>query len=181
MERGIPADRVSDRFCKADSDITFRSCDGVLFKVHHKNLSAVSEGFSPPEGTSSQDEVVSLTEDGDTLEMLFQYMYPQRNPNLKDIDFKLLAKLAEAAEKYQAYTAMLICSERMGDAYHEHPFEVMMYAMRHGYPELMDKSERLALEVSPTIAFQSFPPQVYIAGHGIMPNGSTCSQTCRSH
>ncbi|KZP14837.1 hypothetical protein FIBSPDRAFT_101663 [Athelia psychrophila] len=163
MEPEIRSDRVSDRFCKADSDITFRSCDGVLFKVHRKNLSCMSEGFSPPEGTSSQDEIVSLTEDGDTLEMLFQYMYPERNPDPKDIDFKHLSDLAEAAEKYQVYTAMLICNVRMGDAYREHPFEVMMYAMRHGYPDLMDKSERIALQVSPTMAFKSFTPQVYIA------------------
>lgn len=39
----------------------------------------------------------------------------------------------------------------------------MMYAMKHGYVDLMDKSETKALEVSPTMAFESFTPQVYIA------------------
>ncbi|KZP07987.1 hypothetical protein FIBSPDRAFT_874926, partial [Athelia psychrophila] len=163
MEPQVAADRVSDRFSRADSDINFRSRDGIIFKVHSANLKAASEGFSPPEGTSSQDDIVSLTEDGETLELLFQYIYPQRHPDPKDIDFKLLAKLAEAAEKYQVYTAMLICHVRMGDVYADHPFEVMMYAMTHGYADLMDKSERVALEVSQTLAFESFPPQVYIA------------------
>ncbi|KZP05147.1 hypothetical protein FIBSPDRAFT_678043, partial [Athelia psychrophila] len=123
-----------------DSDVTFRSCDGILFKLHYANMKATSEGFSPPEGTSSQDEIVSLTEDGDTLELLFQYIYPQRYPDPKDVEFTLLVKLAEAAEKYQVYTAMLICHVRMGDVNAEHPFEVMMYAMRHGYTDLMDRS-----------------------------------------
>ncbi|KZP16110.1 hypothetical protein FIBSPDRAFT_958289 [Athelia psychrophila] len=151
--------------CKTDSDITFRSCDGILFKVHRKNLEVCSEGFSPPDGTIAGAEAVSLTEDGATLELLFQYMYlgPQRHPDLKNIQFKQLAELAEAAEKYQVYLAMETCHDRMEDAYSQHPFEVMMYAMRHGYADLMDKSELKALEVSPTTAFEGFKPEIYIA------------------
>ncbi|KZP16113.1 hypothetical protein FIBSPDRAFT_794858 [Athelia psychrophila] len=149
--------------CKADSDITFRSCDGILFKVHRKNLDSCSEGFSPPDGTIAGAEAVSLTEAGGTLELLFQHMYPQRQPDLRKFEFKQLADLAEAAEKYQVYTAMEICHARMEEAYPRHPFEVMMYAMKHGYADLMDKSELLALEVSPTTAFESFKPEAYIA------------------
>ncbi|KZP03990.1 hypothetical protein FIBSPDRAFT_381448 [Athelia psychrophila] len=163
MEGQAPSDRVSDRFGKADSDISFRSCDGILFKVHCANLKVCSEGLSPPEGTTTEAEVVSLTEDGATLELLFQHMYPQRQPDLRKFEFKQLADLAEAAEKYQVYTAMEICHARMEEAYPQHPFEVMMYAMKHGYADLMDKSELKALEVSPTTAFESFKPEVYIA------------------
>ncbi|KZP06300.1 hypothetical protein FIBSPDRAFT_805060 [Athelia psychrophila] len=163
MEPQDTADRVSDRFCRDDADITFRSCDGILFKVHRKNLEVVSEGFSPPEGTSSQSEIVPLTEDGATLNLLFQYMYPQRQPDLTKIDFKRSSELAEAAEKYQVYAAMASCNVRMELSYTEHSFEVMMYAFRHGYEDLMDKSQRKALEVSPTLAFESFTPQAYIA------------------
>ena len=39
----------------------------------------------------------------------------------------------------------------------------MLYAMRHGYSKLMDKVERTALEVSQTLAFECFTPQVYNA------------------
>ncbi|KZP05901.1 hypothetical protein FIBSPDRAFT_765209 [Athelia psychrophila] len=151
--------------CKADSDITFRSCDGILFKVHRKNLEVCSEGFSPPDGTIAGAEAVSLTEDGATLELLFQHMYfgPQRHPDLKKIEFKQLAELSEAAEKYQVYSAMETCHDRMEEAHSQHPFEVMMYAMRHGCADLMDRSELLALEVSPTTAFESFKLEAYIA------------------
>lgn len=82
--------------------------------MHRKNLDTSSEGFSPPDSTSSQDEIVRLTEDGATLDLLFQYMYPQRQPDLSMIAFKRLAELAEAAEKYQVYAAMEICRVRMG-------------------------------------------------------------------
>ncbi|KAF7968828.1 hypothetical protein HWV62_29232 [Athelia sp. TMB] len=164
----VLGEKVSDIFCKADADITFRSCDGVLFKVHRKNLESASEGFSAPKGTNIQAEIVPLTEDESTLRMLFQYMYPQRHSDLRGIEFQRLAELSEAAEKYQVYSAMLICNVRMEElvtrqAYLEHPFEVMIYAMRHGYVELMSKSERVALKVSQTLAFESFTPPIYIA------------------
>ncbi|KAF7978043.1 hypothetical protein HWV62_1661 [Athelia sp. TMB] len=142
MASEIPTENVSDRFCADDADVTFRSCDGTLFKIHRKNLESCSEGFSPPPGVSSRDEIVSLTENKDTLDLLFQYIYPHRHPDLAEIDFKQLAELAEAAEKYQVFAAMTICNV---------------------YMTLMDKAERTALGVSPTLAFESFTPQVYIA------------------
>ena len=106
-------DRIHSPVCADDADVTFRSCDGTLFKVHRKNLETNSEGFSPPPDTSSREEIVSLTENGDTLDLLFQYIYPQRQPDLTEIDFKQLAELAEAAEKYQVFSAMTICNVHM--------------------------------------------------------------------
>lgn len=97
-----------------DADVTFRSCNGILFKVHHKNLDTHTEAFASPPTVPSQNEIISLTEDGDTLDLLFQYIYPRRQPNLKIIEFAQLAKLAEAAEKYQVYAAIEICNVRMG-------------------------------------------------------------------
>ena len=96
--------------CADDADVTFRSCDGTLFKIHRKNLEIHSEGLSPPPDMSSHDEIVSLTENGDTLDRLFQFIYPQRQPDLAEIDFKQLAELAEAAEKYQVFAAMTVCN-----------------------------------------------------------------------
>jgi hypothetical protein len=96
-----------------DADVTFESCDQIIFKVHRKNLETHSEGFAPPDGTSSPNEVVLLAERADVLELLFQYIYPLRQPNLKTIEFEVLSRLSEAAEKYQVYSAMEICSVRM--------------------------------------------------------------------
>lgn len=166
--------------CAPDADITFQSCDHVMFRVHRKNLEINSEGFSAPSGTTSSDSIVPLSECAEVLELLFQYVYPQRTPDLTSIRFKTLADLAEAAEKYQVFGAMEICMLRMRfvpdyssinipseiqhrDVYKDHPFEVLLHATRHGYPELMDIAQARALEIPPVQAFELFSPAVYIA------------------
>ncbi|GAW03024.1 hypothetical protein LENED_004711 [Lentinula edodes] len=45
-----------------------------------------------------------LTEGGDTLEILFQAIYPRPFPSLKDLKFDDIMLLAEAAEKYQDFS-----------------------------------------------------------------------------
>lgn len=100
----------------ADADITFESWDHVLFKIHSVNLRCTSEGFAPPDGTLKPDEnheIVPLTEPAEVLDLLFQHMYPQPQPDLRKIKFEVLAQVAEAAEKYQVYSAMQICRIRM--------------------------------------------------------------------
>ena len=143
--------------CAADSDISFQSSDGTIFRVHRKNLDTHSEGFSPPEGTiASTQLVVQLQEREETLDLLFQFMYPQRQPNLKKLEFGALSALAEATEKYQVFSALDICSVHMRfvvvvvtlwvtiirccrrSALEAHPLEVLEYAAKHGYPELVE-------------------------------------------
>jgi hypothetical protein len=97
-----------------DSDVTFESCNKALFKVHRKNLECTSEGFAFPDGTVSTAAQVPLSETAEVLELLFQYMYPQRAPDLKTIEFKVMVGVAEAAEKYQVYAAMELCNHYMG-------------------------------------------------------------------
>jgi hypothetical protein len=57
--------------------------------------------------------VVDLTEDSSTLELLFQFIYPQRHPTLFDAPYEVVAPLAEAAEKYEVFAAMNICQIRI--------------------------------------------------------------------
>jgi hypothetical protein len=103
--------------CAADSDITLQSSDGVLFKVHRKNLEVHSEGFAGADaispGGSLSDEVVLLSESSAVLDLLLQHMYRGPQPDLKKIHFNLLAALAEAAEKYQVFGASNICQMHM--------------------------------------------------------------------
>jgi len=157
--------RSSESFQDNDADTSFLSSDGVLFRVHRANLACGSEGFAPPPGTSSPstNDQVQLTETAQTLELLFQFMYPQRPPDLAAVNFDLFMDVAEAAEKYQVYAAMQICAMHMELLYSAHPFEVMNFAIKHGYKRLMDVSERRALELSPTEALGLFSPEWYIA------------------
>lgn len=98
-----------------DADIAFQSIDNVIFQVHSANLTCSSEGFAPPDGTASPlaHEIIQLIETSDVLELIFQFMYPQRPPDLAAVDFQLLLNVAEAAEKYQVYCAMQICTMHM--------------------------------------------------------------------
>ncbi|KAJ7759902.1 hypothetical protein B0H16DRAFT_1415622 [Mycena metata] len=127
---------VSSKFSFADSDITFKSSDSVLFHVHRKNLDVCTEGF-PPAGISTDGSIVELTETSDTLELLFRFVYPERHPGLDTTPFEVLAPLAEAAEKYQVFPAMNICHIRLRDMAEEHPVEVAVYASKHDYPSLI--------------------------------------------
>ena len=61
----------------------------------------------------NQDRIVLLPEDSDILELLFQFCYPDRHPDLNDLELAVLAKFAEAVEKYNVFSAIQICKIRM--------------------------------------------------------------------
>jgi hypothetical protein len=103
--------------CATDSDLTLQSFDGVLYKVHRTNLEVHSESFAAANSisaTSDSSEVVYLDESSAVLDLLLQFMYRQRQPDLEEVDFQTLSELAEAAEKYEVYSAMTVCSIHMG-------------------------------------------------------------------
>jgi len=138
--------RVSELFNSDDSDITLQSSDGVLFKVDSKNLAAYSEAFPASDLTiTANGEVVALQETSDVLHLLLQYMHRRRQPDLTNVPFELLSGLAEAAEKYEVYSAMEVCRIHMKAAIGHHPAEVLAYAGRHDYADLMDRAAPLCL------------------------------------
>ena len=51
-------------------------------------------------------EVVKLEEPSAVLEILFQYIYRQAQPDLDHVPFEVFAQVAEAAEKYQIHAAI---------------------------------------------------------------------------
>jgi len=138
-----PSPKVSELFCANDSDITIQSSDGVLFRVHRQNLESHSEVFAGAAGVSAgresqDDEIVQLTETSTTLELLLQCMYNRPQPDLRAENFDTLARVAEAAEKYQVHHATPICKILMQLAIPKHPLAVLGYATRHGHCDLMD-------------------------------------------
>ncbi|KAG6848355.1 hypothetical protein H0H93_000920 [Arthromyces matolae] len=135
---------VSQKFQAPDAEIVFKSADGVLFRIHKLNLTACSEGFTPPEN-STFDEIVPLTEDSATLERLFQFIYPQPQPELDDLDFGDLAQLAEAAEKYRVFPTMNLCTIRLQDHLDNHSEEILLHALKHGVRNLTTSAALLLL------------------------------------
>ncbi|KAJ7095650.1 hypothetical protein C8R44DRAFT_813571 [Mycena epipterygia] len=152
---------VSPRFKSADADVTFRSSDGVLFHIHRKNLEVCTEGF-PPGEISTEGEAVQLIETSATLELLFQFIYPQRHPGLDTTPFKILYPLAEAAEKYQIFPAMNICHIRLRDMVHKHPVEVAVYAAKHDYPHLVSEVAPMMISMPPVNVITILPPYLVL-------------------
>lgn len=105
-------DRLTSTANAGDPDLTIRSSDGIFFQVHKLNLALSSSGFAPSE-FASLDETVQLTETSTTLNLLFKFCYPERHPDVTTLRFDILESLAEAAEKYEVYSAVSVCKLRM--------------------------------------------------------------------
>lgn len=95
-----------------DSDVTIEAADGVLFCLHTQNLK-ITTGAFPGSEFSTKEEHTRLTENSDVLEIVFAYIYPQRHPNLENMEFALLLRIAEAVEKYEVFPAINLCVVRM--------------------------------------------------------------------
>jgi hypothetical protein len=74
-------------------------------------------------------------------------MYPQRQPDLSGIEPSLLADLAEAAEKYEMFSALEICKIFMGNGLQDNPLKVLNYAVRHGYRDIADEAAPLTVSL----------------------------------
>ncbi|KAJ2936598.1 hypothetical protein H1R20_g493, partial [Candolleomyces eurysporus] len=128
----------------SDADIIFISSDRVRYGIHSKNLEVNTGGFPPinaQDGLSLTSEPVPLPENSSVLDLLFPFIYPIDRPNVEDMDFKTVIELAEAAEKYQVYSAAHVCRlclRYSGDFIKNHPVEVALFAVKHGYTELLE-------------------------------------------
>ncbi|KAF8650286.1 hypothetical protein AX16_005314 [Volvariella volvacea WC 439] len=133
----VDSTRTSSLFRFSDADITIRSADGVKFHLHKKHLEMGCDAF-PPSAHPTMGEVVDLTESASTLEMLFQFLYARQQPDWEGLPFSELYDLAEAAEKYQVYTAMRVCNILMKRFTKSNTGSVFAYATKHGYGDLAD-------------------------------------------
>ncbi|KAG6811102.1 hypothetical protein H0H92_008990 [Tricholoma furcatifolium] len=105
---------ISKNFCALDADVIFQSSDGIRFLIHRKNLETHAGGF-PPSEFQTLDEVVVLEEDAATLELLFQFVYPRRLPDVATMAFEIVYPLAKAAEKYEVCLVELPKFDRGAD------------------------------------------------------------------
>lgn len=96
-------------------DITLKSSDGALIGAHKANLELYGEAFPPADAFRGQDgpEIVELSERGDTLKLLLRFMHKGRYPDTSSLDAQAFYAFAEAAGKYEVYSAMAVCVERM--------------------------------------------------------------------
>ncbi|THU82873.1 hypothetical protein K435DRAFT_784454 [Dendrothele bispora CBS 962.96] len=113
--------------------------------------------------TPQSSEIVHLSESSAVLGLMFQYMYLQPQPDLRKVDFDVVKDLAEAVEKYCVYPAMGALNLQMREHIPSQPVEVLLYAIRHNYPELINKSAEATLEFPPYPMLQRVPLEVFSA------------------
>lgn len=101
------------------ADVTFKSSDGVLFKLFKTHLDTASAGFNAPDMTTVDDKAILLEESSSVLEILFQFIQPclevrqYRQPSVVNLETEIFFAVAEAAEKYIVYGAMNTFFTRM--------------------------------------------------------------------
>jgi len=155
---------LSPRFCASDYDLTLESCDHVTFRVHKSVLEKNSHGFGSPEHTISEpDTPVVLSETSSVLELLLQYLYPGPQPSLKKVEFIDLAGLAEAAQKYEVWSAMEVSKLHMRNAIPAHGFEVLIYAAKHDFDFLADEAVEYSCWVPMADAVDKLNPKYFRA------------------
>ncbi|KAF8071467.1 hypothetical protein FPV67DRAFT_874709 [Lyophyllum atratum] len=130
---------TSALFNAPDADVVFRSSDGVLFRIHSKNLEFASDGFPPPE-FSTENQLVDLPEIARTLELMFRFVYPRLQPSLEGVNSDILSPLAEAVEKYQILTGKELCNVYMSKTLPSNAVAVLDYSIRHNYPALANRA-----------------------------------------
>ncbi|CAA7269260.1 unnamed protein product [Cyclocybe aegerita] len=128
-------------FNAPDADITIQSSNLVLFRLHRKNLEMHTGGFPGGDLKMVQarpDEVISLSERSNVLELLFKFVYPRRQPSLKGLPFDTILALAEAVEKYEVYSAMRLCEVRLREFLPKEAARILDHAIKHDYPDLIE-------------------------------------------
>ncbi|KAJ7669113.1 hypothetical protein B0H14DRAFT_3538781 [Mycena olivaceomarginata] len=152
--------------CAPDADITLSSSSGRLFRVHRKNLETHSSAFASASAATAaqpepEPEPVALTEPSDVLELVLQFMYPQPQPDLRALDFRTLAALAEAVEKYEVHSALAICRSQMESFVCTNPLEVLVYALRHGHTNLVNEAAQQSMRCGVAEAMDILPPETF--------------------
>ena len=87
----------------------FRSIDHVLFNIHRVNLRVNTTGPFAEDFPAPKGDVADLTEDAETLELLFTFVYAKQHQTLSNLPFDKQLRLAEAAEKYGVVPAKTVC------------------------------------------------------------------------
>ncbi|KAF9002646.1 hypothetical protein BDZ89DRAFT_1146377 [Hymenopellis radicata] len=141
-------------FCDADADLTVRSSDGDIFRIHTINVKANTTSFPLPssdekDGDSLVDpdaDVVSRYE-SKVLVILFKYLYPQPpHPDLADLSVNDLKDVAYAAQTQNPINVRRV-SVMAADVIEKHSIEILKYAV-----SFLDKAQidKIALQTLAT-------------------------------
>ncbi|KAL1713634.1 hypothetical protein EV715DRAFT_277163 [Schizophyllum commune] len=91
--------------------------------------------------------------------MLFRFVDREEFVRLEDVEFDLLARVAEAAHKYRVYSAMSSCRPYMRAQHDKHPVEVLAYAVKHGHSDIADTAAPFTVGRQARDMLQALPSQ----------------------
>jgi hypothetical protein len=98
------------------ADFIVQSSDGVVFYLHRRNLELYTDGAFPGlhdsvNGSAAAKQMLRLDEPSSVFELVFQFVYPRRQPSIKGLGFQTILAVADAVEKYKVFAAMNLCEE----------------------------------------------------------------------
>ncbi|KAF8728412.1 hypothetical protein AX14_006687 [Amanita brunnescens Koide BX004] len=155
--------KTSPRFKAEDADVIFQSSDGVQYHIHRKNLQCCAAAFPPAEFESDKDDIIHLPETSRPLDLLFGFMYPEPTPDTSKLSVEDLLELAEAADKYQAFSVITICKLRMHGMINDYPIGVLRYAAVCYDKDLLDDAARVAIAKPLDTVVLGLSPKIAIA------------------
>src|SRR5216683_4070571 len=136
------------------ADLILQSSEKELvhFRVSKFILSIASPIFADmlsipsPVSQSSRDEVqvVTLSEDSETLDLSLRHIYPLRSPEVAELP--QMRMVAEFAHKYQVDALEQDVSRHLMDAVDRDPIGVYVIAITYGYKSVREKAFRLSLK-----------------------------------
>ncbi|KAJ3752702.1 hypothetical protein EV360DRAFT_54771, partial [Lentinula raphanica] len=131
-------------------NISFLSSDGVPFRLDRWHLALVSTVLLPI--CCLTDEVVELQEDSQTLEILFNFVYPARSiPDIGALSFDALMNLFNAADKYAFNSAIEISLSHFQKFAKAHPFQILTSAARRNHATLLATVAPYSVNLSPKL------------------------------
>ncbi|KAL1713619.1 hypothetical protein EV715DRAFT_161558, partial [Schizophyllum commune] len=138
---------ITKRDC---DDVPFRSSDGTIFYLNRKRVCRNTKNLLQ----RLVGEATLLDEDAVTLECLFRIVDEEKCVQLEILPFPQLLLLAEAAEKYGAYAASMLCCSAMKK---DHTLEVMAYAARYGHTDVLDAAAPFSFGLKPAEVRRMLP------------------------
>ncbi|KAI0645764.1 hypothetical protein C8Q79DRAFT_713602 [Trametes meyenii] len=173
IERALSEHRQPPRapFDGDDTDVIFRSCDGVDFRLHKSIITRVSpvwrdmlaplDSKHPVTGTP---QAVTLTEDTETLDNLLRFCYPISRPQFTSLGDACEA--LHAASKYRMYPIILALKESLLLFLNSEPLRVYCIAYMYRCGDvaqmaaarlLQDPSFADPLQLPPPPEFETVP------------------------
>ncbi|KJA23513.1 hypothetical protein HYPSUDRAFT_66202 [Hypholoma sublateritium FD-334 SS-4] len=160
QDGGIPTHPL---FNDPSADIVVESSDGTRFRLHRKNIKVhTGSAFLGGLYCSSVDDpdITCLSEPGDVLEIVFQFLYPQKHPDLGAVtESESVVAIADAVGKYEIYGAMNACEIRLRPFLSDHPTEIFTYAFKNRNQELLNKTALILSRFPLHERLENLPPQ----------------------